>query len=276
MRNKSASTTASIMGATDKSKSSTARATRAREAAKRGFDDNSGSACSGNKKKHPMGGGGSFQDHQFLDNSLSGDPHSPPLEEGEKEAEEEALQPVNTKTLNNHVALIMNKLNSIEGNTSTLNNKVSSLFSKMENQSVRIKETESSLEAQSQQIRELKKEQSSIIQEVNTNVEVQMKSFRDELRKDNELFRAELINATYKKIDQKVDQQIDQKVDQKVDRATEGMREDFLEEQSVSREKNLIIMGLQESQEGGDDWDLVKALFKDSLGITKVDIETLY
>lgn len=244
------------MGVSDKNRPAPPRATRSKEANKRGVDEVSGSAAGGNKKKSP-----SLPTHEeegsqgalSLPNTQGGSLNPPPSEEIGN------LRPVDTKTLNNHVALIMNKLNSIEGNTSTLNNKVSSLFSKMEDQSARLKGAEVSISSHSQQIGLLKKKQSSIVQEVNSEVETQMKSFRDELRRDNELFRAEIINVTNKK----------------VERVTGALREEFLEEKGVSREKNLILMGLQESQEG-DDLAMVKTLFKDCLGVSGVDIETLY
>lgn len=249
-----------MMGVSDKNKPSQPSqpmATRAKEANKRGLDDVSGSGASGNKKK-PLAQSSSTIGAEKNDSSPSAQggsgSGSPPLGELEQH------QPVDTKTLNNHVALIMNKLNNIEGNTNTLNNKVSSLFSKMEDQSTRLKKAETSIATHSRQIGELAKKQSSIIQEVDSSVEDKMKSFKEELRKDNELFRAEIINVTNKKAQQ----------------CTGALREEFLEEKGVSREKNLIILGLQESQEGGDDLDLVKTLFKDCLGVSKVDIETLY
>lgn len=86
-----------------------------------------------------------------------------------------------------------------------------------------------------------------------------MESFKEELRKDNELFRAELINVTNKKAKQ----------------CTEVLREEFLEEKGVSREKNLIILGLQESHEGDNDWKLVKTLFK-TISVSQKLISRLY
>lgn len=256
------------MGASGNNKPSSHMATRDKEANKRGLDEVSGSITAGNKKKSHSSANEALQNDSGSPSATQGGILNPPPTPTE---EEESSQPVDTKTLNNHVALIMNKLNSIEGNTSTLNNKVSSLFSKMEDQSVHLKGAEKFRAAHSQKIGHLEKKQSSLIQEVDVKVEVQMQLFKDSLRKDNELFkdslckdnelfRAELINVTKKKVEQ----------------VTGVLREEFLEEKGVSRERNRIIMGLQESQEGGDDADLVKALFKDSLGITNVDIETLY
>lgn len=87
-----------------------------------------------------------------------------------------------------------------------------------------------------------------------------MNSFKDSLRKDNELFRAELINATNKM----------------VERSTGAIRkdinEDFMEEKSQSRKNNLIIVGLQEAEEETEDLNLVKSLFAKTLKITDVKI----
>lgn len=49
-----------------------------------------------------------------------------------------------------------------------------------------------------------------------------------------------------------------------------------MEEQCVSREKNLVLMGLQGAQGGGNDRDSVKVLFKNTLGISNIDIDDLY
>lgn len=98
-----------------------------------------------------------------------------------------------------------------------------------------------------------------MVEEVNSTVGDQMKSFKETLRKDNKLFRAELINVSNKKID----------------RATGSITEDFMEEQSQSRNNNLIIMGLEETQDEGSNLDLVRSLFKDTLVISKVGINEL-
>lgn len=253
------------MGVLDKPKSTTSMSTRAKEANKRGLDEVTGSVLSLNKKKAAGSSQvGLQQQAAAAVSNLNPDSNLLPEEVGNMEPppqeKEEGLQPVDTRTLNGHVALIMNKLNSIEGNTSTLNTKVSSLFSKLEDQSTRIKGAESTLATHSQQIRELKKGQSSLVQEVDDRVDEKMQSFREMLHKDNELFRAELINVTHKK----------------VEHVTSTLREDFMEEKAVSREKNLIIMGLQEAADGGSDRELVNTLFKDNLGISNVDMESLY
>lgn len=135
---------------------------------------------------------------------------------------EKDSQRVNTKILNNHVALIMNKLNSIEGYIVTLSKDVSSLFSKMDeqshqlnrnkteiakhsqqiaDQSDKLKGAEAMLAEQSRQIGDLKKKQSSMVEEVNSNLGEHMESFKESLHKDNKLFRAELINMTNKKME---------------------------------------------------------------------------
>lgn len=61
-----------------------------------------------------------------------------------------------------------------------------------------------------------------------------------------------------------------------MEEATSTLREDFRVEQGNSRKNNLIIMGLQEAEEGSTDRDLVKTLFKDSLGITDVKMDLIY
>lgn len=285
-----------MMGVSEKPKQqSSTRSTRTREAGKRGLEDISQHmSCDNKKKSH------SSSTHESPMSPVDMEKSPPAMSsvsslsssgEGPHPQEEvEGRQPVDTKTLNNHVALIMNKLNSIEGNTSTLNNKVSSLFSKMETQSERLKGAESSLALHSQQIEGLQKDHSSTMQEVNSKLEDEMNAFKVSMRKDNErfqeglrkgneLFRAELINVMNKKVDQSsgaLKEQLTNKVERSKGALREEIREDFMEEQSVSREKNLIIMGLQEPSEGSEDRDLVKTLFKDRLGISNVDIETLY
>lgn len=268
------------MGASDKQQSSIT--TRAKEAGKRGLEDVVGAPSLENKKKNAGGknagggrsSGGLRQGEGTTPGGGSVAQNSPdhlhlPLPPEEIEDN----RPVNKSTLNNHVALLMDKLNSIEGNTITLNRDVSQIFSKLDDQSTRIKKTETSVEnhaqqigelkrknlALSQQISELKKRQSSVIEEVDSKVDTKMKSFKEVLRKDNELFRAELINATNKR----------------VERSANHIREDFMEEQSHTRKNNLIIVGLQEAQDGDDDLPLVNSLFSKTMGVTEVKITDL-
>lgn len=272
MRNKPAS----VMGSSDRQNS--AMNPRAKEAGKRGLEDVVGVPSLENKKKNSNNSGEGATDKEVRSRSagqtergsgVHGDssgasslPPRPPVPPEDFEDN----RPVNKSTLNNHVALLMEKLDSIEGNTVTLNKEVSLIFSKLDHQSDRIKETETSVAshaqqigelkrknfALSQQVGELKKRQSAMAEEVNTQVGSQMRSFKEELRRDNELFRAELINVTNKK----------------VDRTANGIREDFMEEQSQSRKNNLIIVGLQEASGEESDSGLVKSLFSQTLGVS--------
>lgn len=138
----------------------------------------------------------------------------------------------------------------------------------MEDQSARIKGVENSLAEHSRQIGELKKNQSSLLEEINESVGEQMKSFKEALRRDNKLFRAELINEANHKVDRKVDLKLEQ--------ATTGLREEFMEEKGVSHMNNLIVMGLQEAKEGDTDRDQVKSLFKDRMNITGLRIDSVH
>lgn len=283
-----------MMGMPDRSRSTASMSTRAKEANKRGLEDQAGSTPSMNKKKAASSqansatkGLGDTPTSQSsspvtFSKEIQGESGKEPPRSPEKER---GSHPVDTKTLNNHVALIMNKLNSIEGNTSTLNTKVSSLFSKLEDQSTRLKGAESSLATHSQQIKELRKNQTSLVLEVNEKVEDQMQAFKDSLNKDNELFRAELINVMNKKVDKatsalqedfREEKAVSREKHKRLEQANGVLREEFNEEKAISREKNLIIMGLQEAGEGSTDRDLAKTLFKDSLGISNVDIESIY
>lgn len=271
MRNKSAS----FIGNSDRPKST--MNTRAKDSGNRGLEEVGGTSSAEHKKKNLNGGGAS----RLMSEDDNARPGEGGLMDGDNAynlpnnsnfspqpphayGDDEDNRPVNKSTLNNHVALLMDKLNSIEGSfTATLNKEVSSIFTKLDEQSGRIKGTENLVASHTQQISELKKKnldltqqlgelkkrQSSIVQEVNSNVREQMKSFKDSLRKDNVLFRAELINTNNKKIE----------CTAKAIR--EDVREDFMEEKSHSRKNNLIIMGLQEPGEGDSDLTLVKSLF---------------
>lgn len=276
MRNKSEKS-ASIMGASDKTRPAPSMSTRAKEAGKRGLEDITGLISTENKKKTPPLMAKTGEVHQS--NGNLADEVSPSIGKPGEEEKVEDFQPVDTKTLNNHVALIMDKLNSIEGNTTTLNSKVSSLFSKMDDQSVRIKGVETSLADHAQQIGELKLKQSSILDEVNEKVGQQMSSFKESLRKDNELFRAELINASNRQVEQKVDQKVEQatsSIKEDFKQVTSSIKEDFMEEKGVSRFNNLIVMGLHEAQEGDSDRELIISLFKNRMGITGLRIDSVY
>lgn len=229
---------ASRMGVLETPKSVPAMSTRAKEAGKRGLEDIVEVSSGRNKKKQTPSGTAPALGNK--DSAAEGNKSSyvtsthPPIQPPQEDVEDN--RPVNKSTLNNHVALLMEKLNSIEGNTVTLNREVSSIFSKLDEQSTRIKGTETSVSlhdqqigelkkknsALTQQLGELKKRQSTMVEEVNSNVGDQMKSFRDSLCKDNELFRAEIINVTNKKIES----------------TTNSIREDFMEEQSQSRKNN--------------------------------------
>lgn len=257
--------------------------TRAKDNGKRGLEDLAEASGIENKKKSSSGGVSSgpaaldvnirSEEGRELASLTQFNPPDPALRPPPAGNEEDDNRPVNKSTLNNHVSLLMDKLNSIEGNTVSLNREVSSIFTKLDEQSGRIQGTANKVAEHdlsinelkkknsdlTQQLSEMKRRQSTVLQEVNSSVDVQMKAFQATLRKDNELFRAEIINVTNKKVD-----------------CTAGsIREDFMEEQSQTRKNNLIIMGFREPGEGEDEFELLKSLFKDSLGITGVKINDL-
>lgn len=269
----------SIMGVSGRPKSYTNSAlmsTRAKEAGKRGLEDVEGAPSMENKKKTPPGNTSvpGLSAEKNPRSKLGGNPPPPPsgsdCQTSHPQDEIEDNRPVDKSTLNNHVATLMNKLDSIEGITVTLNREVASIFTKLDDQSGRIRNTEDSVanhEHQigelkkknshlTQQLGEMKKRQSTMIQEVNSNVGEQMQSFKESLRKDNEIFRAEIINHTNKS----------------VERATSSVKEDFIEEQSQSRKNNLILMGLPEVAEDTSELVQVRALFTNTLGISGVKI----
>lgn len=100
-----------MMSVSDRSRPASPMSTRAEEANKRGLEDVAGASSTENKKKSSLtdevriGASPSLQQQNVHKENLS-----PTTEE------DGDLQPVNTKTLNSHVALIMDKLNSIERN----------------------------------------------------------------------------------------------------------------------------------------------------------------
>lgn len=195
----------------------------------------------------------------------------------------------------------MEKLNSIEGNTINLSKDVSNNTSRLDDHSKRIKANESS--KQTQDIKDLKMTQSSLVEEVNQKVAEQMQIIQQTMHKDNELFRAELINMTNRKIGQfsgplkEEIQEIGREVKEVKDevagpikeeireikgeiRGVKGeikeVKEDTMEEKGFTRKNNLIIVGLQEAGEGGSDRSLIQDLFSKTMGVPKTDIDSLF
>lgn len=69
---------------------------------------------------------------------------------------------------------------------------------------------------------------------MNQHLTKKISSVRDSIKKDNELFRAEIINLTYRKIN----------------KAKAEFDVQLLVEKCAARKDNLIIVGVKESQEG--------------------------
>lgn len=261
--------------------SSEARVTRATEAGKRQNEDATEGLNTQNKKKTVPSGAPSSQEHEGISNNSKLDNPS-----GDKLSLDN-LDSVNVQGLAKHMALVISKLDNIENNTAALNLQVSTLSSKVEGHSdrisqaeetlesqdskmskmsvqleelsARIKRTETAAASQSKVIHELAIKQNSIIDDVNQNVGKQINSTREVIQKDNELFRGEIINLT----------------NRNVNRAVGDLREDFAEEKGTVRILNLIIVGLQESQEVSD-WDAVSSLFSNTMGVKGAKIDVLY
>lgn len=170
------------------------------------------------------------------------------------------------------MALVLKKLSNIESSTAALNRRVNILESDVEGQSKRLKAVEGATNTQNLKIEDLQKRHSSIIPEINENVGEQMKSFRETIRKDNELFRAEMINFNNKKIEKvTVEIKAEVKAEVKAD-----VQDQILEGQCEARKINLIVVGIHEAQEGETDLQLVTNLITGRMGISNVDIKMVY
>lgn len=155
---------------------------------------------------------------------------------------------------------LMEKLNYIENNTSSMSKDVANLSSVVQNHSEQIQENKTAAESQKNKIDELTKQQEDLIPMVNAAVAKQLDSFKTTLRKDNELFRAELINMT----------------NSTIKKSAAECREACLEDQTQACKRNLIVVVLPEEMEGSSDLDAVKKLFSSRMGLTGIKIDDIY
>lgn len=221
--------------------SESAIVTRAMEAGKRQFD---GMGDNSENKKH-------ISDHKAQTTEGSGE------HEGDKEPPVDPLDPV---AISNHMALVISKLEKIENNTASLNQEFQDLSAKVDGHSHRLESVEGIARQQKQDLSSLAKQQASMTEEVDKNVGEQMHSFRELIKKDNEQFRAEIINFSNKKITEVAGE----------------IEEKRMEDQCASRKSNLIIVGCKEAEGEETDMGLVQSLFSKTLGVQGVDIGLLY
>lgn len=158
---------------------------------------------------------------------------------------------------------LMNKLNSIENNTSTISQDVAKLTSTVEGHAKQIQETKSAVASQNRKIDEVSKEQDSLLARVDDAIGEQLESFKISMKKDNELFRAELINLANKKVDKKVAE------------ALSDVREEVMESKTEARNRNLIIVGLPEGEDEESDIKAAKDLFKSRMGLPKINLDQI-
>lgn len=95
---------------------------------------------------------------------------------------------------------VMNKLISIENNTSGLTRDVHALNTKVDNQAELLKEVKSSTGANKQKINELYKKQENLMEEVDQRVAAQLKIFEASMQRGNMAFQAQVRSETDGKI----------------------------------------------------------------------------
>lgn len=167
-------------------------------------------------------------------------------------------------------AWLMNKLNSIENNTTSTNKDVASLTLTVEDHSKHLQETKSSLASHKRKIDELTNNQDTLLSRVDNAIGEQLESFKTELRKenealktalkkDNELFQAELMNKTNKK----------------VEKAVSGAKEEAMESKTEARNRNLIIVGLPEGEDEEADLKAAKDLFTSRMGLSNINLDQI-
>lgn len=154
---------------------------------------------------------------------------------------------------------LINKLNSIENNTAIRTKDVDDLKSTTAAHSKQIQETKSSLLSHKRKMEDIAEKQDTLLSKVNEAIGEQLDAFKTSLQQENELFKAELVNLTNKK----------------VDNAVSGIKEEVMESKSEARNRNLIVMGL--SEEGNEESDLkaAKDLFTQKMGLSNIDLDQI-
>lgn len=193
--------------------------------------------------------------HECLDSfpteaySVSGNHHkrnSPPPSAGELKGED-------------RWNFVMSKLINIESNTSNLTRDVNTLSGKVNAQADFLKEVKSTTSSNESKINQLYKKQESVMAEVDQRVEAKLRTMEASLQRDNAAFQAQVM----------------EKADQHVRCATQGLRDEFIQEQCESRKLNLLFVGLKEA-ESEEPVKVISSFLKDRMEITGVRIETAY
>lgn len=154
---------------------------------------------------------------------------------------------------------VMNKLISIENNTSNLTRNVSTLSSKVDAQANLLQEVKSSTKTNEQKINDLYKKQESITAEVDQRVEARFKLLEKSIQQGNAAFQAQVLTQA----------------DEKVKDATQEMRDEFIQEQCESRKLNLMFVGIKEKEEE-EPTKVITSFLKNRMDITGVRVDTAY
>lgn len=147
----------------------------------------------------------------------------------------------------------------IRQNTAGLQNEVRSINSRLKTVEKSVSSNKDEVTNISQKVNKLSKVKEEVLTEVDEQISARLERIEQELQQ-NKTEIARLKESKQPPPQQKV----------------ENLERDFLKEKCFARRRNLMLMGLPEPEEEGDEKDSIAKLLQERLGISKPAIELAY